>query len=137
MAMMKCPECGRDISDTASVCPGCGAPVRKPGCTVRFERHKAILFGAAVDGTIYIDGQRAGSASNGSSFEVFLPYGEHSVEFASSNSLQLASKRTNAQTLDVPVGAKKVIVTVKVKNDVTSVVGGAAKLGIADVEVIR
>ena len=24
MAMIKCPECGRDISDTAKSCPGCG-----------------------------------------------------------------------------------------------------------------
>lgn len=25
MAMMKCSECGREISDKAKVCPGCGA----------------------------------------------------------------------------------------------------------------
>lgn len=24
MALIKCPECGRDISDTAAVCPHCG-----------------------------------------------------------------------------------------------------------------
>ncbi|MBS0413765.1 MAG: zinc ribbon domain-containing protein [Proteobacteria bacterium] len=27
MALIKCSECGRDISDKASACPGCGAPV--------------------------------------------------------------------------------------------------------------
>lgn len=27
MALIKCPECGRDISDKAVVCPGCGYPV--------------------------------------------------------------------------------------------------------------
>lgn len=27
MSMIKCPECGREISDKATVCPGCGAPV--------------------------------------------------------------------------------------------------------------
>ena len=26
MAIIKCHECGKDISDTASVCPHCGAP---------------------------------------------------------------------------------------------------------------
>ncbi len=137
MALIKCPECGRDISDTASACPGCGAPVRKPGCTVRFERPHAILSGVAVSGTVYIDGQRAGSAANGASFEVFLSYGEHSVSFESNCALQLVSKRSNAQTLDVPVGAKKVIVTVKVRQDVVSVIGGATKLGITNVEVVR
>jgi hypothetical protein len=27
MALIKCSECGRDISDKAEACPGCGAPV--------------------------------------------------------------------------------------------------------------
>lgn len=27
--MIKCAECGREISDTAAACPGCGAPARK------------------------------------------------------------------------------------------------------------
>lgn len=30
MALIKCPECGREISDTASACPGCGAPSASP-----------------------------------------------------------------------------------------------------------
>ena len=29
MAMIKCPECGRDISDLAAICIGCGLPVSK------------------------------------------------------------------------------------------------------------
>ena len=28
MALIKCAECGRDVSDLAAACPGCGAPVR-------------------------------------------------------------------------------------------------------------
>ena len=27
MAMIKCPECGREISDKAASCPGCGVPI--------------------------------------------------------------------------------------------------------------
>lgn len=27
MAMIKCPECGKDFSDKASACPNCGCPV--------------------------------------------------------------------------------------------------------------
>ena len=27
MALIKCSECGREISDKAATCPGCGAPV--------------------------------------------------------------------------------------------------------------
>lgn len=26
MAMIRCPECGKEISDKAKVCPNCGAP---------------------------------------------------------------------------------------------------------------
>lgn len=29
MALVSCKECGKEISDTASVCPHCGAPVVK------------------------------------------------------------------------------------------------------------
>ncbi|MFO7870787.1 MAG: zinc-ribbon domain-containing protein [Kiritimatiellia bacterium] len=30
MAMIKCPECGRELSESAPVCPGCGYPVKPP-----------------------------------------------------------------------------------------------------------
>lgn len=29
MALMNCKECGKEVSDSASVCPHCGAPVDK------------------------------------------------------------------------------------------------------------
>ena len=29
MSLIKCKECGHEVSDTASVCPNCGAPVIK------------------------------------------------------------------------------------------------------------
>lgn len=32
MSLVKCPECGREISDKAAVCPNCGAPVKKKYC---------------------------------------------------------------------------------------------------------
>lgn len=36
MALIKCPECGRQVSDKAPTCPGCGSPidtaVRCPKC---------------------------------------------------------------------------------------------------------
>ncbi len=27
MALIACPECGREVSDKAPTCPGCGAPI--------------------------------------------------------------------------------------------------------------
>lgn len=29
MALIKCPECGKEISDKAKSCPGCGYPINK------------------------------------------------------------------------------------------------------------
>jgi hypothetical protein len=137
MAMIKCPECGRDISDAASACPGCGAPVRKAGCMVRFERPSAIILGTAVSGMVYVDGQSVGSAATGANFEVYLSYGQHSVSIESNDNTRIASHRSSVDTLDVPKGAKKVVVTIKTKGDVWSAFGGATRLGIGNVEVIR
>jgi hypothetical protein len=30
MALIKCPDCGKDISDLASICIGCGRPIQNP-----------------------------------------------------------------------------------------------------------
>lgn len=27
MALVKCPDCGKDVSSTAPACPGCGRPI--------------------------------------------------------------------------------------------------------------
>ena len=32
MALITCPECGKEISDKAKTCPNCGAPVEKKFC---------------------------------------------------------------------------------------------------------
>lgn len=29
MALLKCPDCGHNVSDQAEICPGCGYPVNK------------------------------------------------------------------------------------------------------------
>lgn len=49
MALIQCHECGREISDSATSCPGCGAPVRanqhKKGDTVPYtDQEVAVLL---------------------------------------------------------------------------------------------
>lgn len=44
MALMKCPECTREVSDKATACPGCGHPIAS---STRNER--AIHGGNAAD----------------------------------------------------------------------------------------
>ena len=29
MSLIKCSECGKEISDKAKVCPNCGAPIKE------------------------------------------------------------------------------------------------------------
>ena len=52
MALIKCPECGKEISDKAAACPHCGCPVpvsgnahllQKHGSSVAVEKHKSLL----------------------------------------------------------------------------------------------
>lgn len=31
MALINCPECGKEVSDKAGSCPNCGCPISKPG----------------------------------------------------------------------------------------------------------
>ena len=52
MALIKCSECGREISDKAAACPGCGAPVSPSGeqrsevpSVVRYDRNADAFTG--------------------------------------------------------------------------------------------
>lgn len=38
MALIKCPECEKEISDQASTCPNCGCPVTKTGMAMFSEQ---------------------------------------------------------------------------------------------------
>ena len=38
MAMIKCPECGKEVSDKAASCPSCGTPIKAP-------ESKLIVYG--------------------------------------------------------------------------------------------
>ena len=47
MALIKCPECGREVSDRADSCPNCGCPVKKtsPVGTVKIKMPSDIVVG--------------------------------------------------------------------------------------------
>lgn len=82
MALIKCPECGKEISDKAISCPHCGVPI-----AVKFEKKVPVRFyreqkyaGSAIIGTVSIDGQKVGNLNNGQSLSVELTVGEHRVE---------------------------------------------------------
>jgi hypothetical protein len=41
MALIKCNECGRTISDQASACVGCGAPLPRPAGLINLEPERS------------------------------------------------------------------------------------------------
>ncbi len=45
MALIKCPECGKEISDTAKSCPNCGYRIKRPKNNVK---RKLIIIGGAI-----------------------------------------------------------------------------------------
>jgi len=40
MALIKCYECGKEISDKATACPGCGCPVKQPADYSRYSKEE-------------------------------------------------------------------------------------------------
>ena len=45
MALIKCSECGRDVSDKAATCPGCGNPIK-------VSESKLIIYGVQIHALI-------------------------------------------------------------------------------------
>ena len=43
MALIKCPECGKEVSDKASSCPNCGHPIEDQTVEVEEYSNKEIV----------------------------------------------------------------------------------------------
>lgn len=43
MALISCPECGKEISDAATACPHCGHPVQNPPPVLRQSKRPLII----------------------------------------------------------------------------------------------
>lgn len=80
MAMIKCPECGKEISDKALTCPNCGVPINmEMPVRVHVERTKKFTGGASSIAVV-IDGQFMGELMRGQGFDVDLYPGRHLLE---------------------------------------------------------
>lgn len=138
MALITCPECGKQISDKATACPGCGSPVTAKKIKVHFWRKKNLLSGVANTGTVMVDGVVVGSAANGAAFDVMLTAGTHNVVIESKTTGVFASGRANSASITVPSDARSVDVELKLKTDAMSIIGtGGMAIVVGEVKVNR
>ncbi|PIE16349.1 MAG: hypothetical protein CSA68_02675 [Rhodobacterales bacterium] len=86
MATVPCPSCGKEISDKAFDCPGCGHPIRKPkrGLFGKLFKWSFILFNifmvwwlvagtnAAMDGQEQLHGAELAGAQIGTGIGVMM-----------------------------------------------------------------
>lgn len=84
MALINCPECGKEISDKAPACPNCGMPLRREDRgtydVVITRENQWFLINPAA--TITVDNVEKYKLKNGSSIKIPLPTGEHTLLFS-------------------------------------------------------
>lgn len=84
MALIKCSECGKEISDKASTCPNCGMPLQREDrgtydVIVTRENQWFLINPAA---TITVDNVDKYELKNGSSVKIPLTTGDHTLLFS-------------------------------------------------------
>lgn len=52
MSLIKCPDCGKEVSDKAPVCPNCGRPIAPSGIYSFLSQRWIVIIGAII--IIYI-----------------------------------------------------------------------------------
>jgi len=85
MALINCPECGKEISDKATACPGCGMPLRREDrgtYDVVITREKQwFLINPKIK--IIVDAADEFFIENDSSVTIPLTTGAHTLLFSS------------------------------------------------------
>ncbi len=81
MALIKCSECGKEISSKAKSCPNCGCPINDE---ITLPKKKIIIkkcFHLALRTSVFIDNQPVGEIGVGANktIELELPSGTHYI----------------------------------------------------------
>lgn len=93
MALINCPECGKQISDKVKACPHCGYPFEEQQTSPNdsaIKKHKVTIFRESQmyllnpPINISINGVKRLSIANGQTLEIDLEEGDYTFEFSCS-----------------------------------------------------
>lgn len=102
MALIKCQECGKEISDKANACMNCGCPIEKEKKKVRIIKSG----GLALRCSVFIDNQPVGQIGVGGnkSIEIEVPIGTHYISTITQVKNQSTIVATNGiNTMATPI----------------------------------
>ncbi len=111
MAMIKCPECGHDVSSKALSCPNCGNPINmRQEVPVRITRISKFAGGGCKI-AVKIDGMLIGNVKNGSSITANVMQGSHQIDIGAFSPMGAENGYASAP-LSIPDDATKVEVEI-------------------------
>ena len=97
MALVKCSECGKEVSDKAQSCPNCGSPIASLNVTLIMTGLPKRCIGAkAID--VYFNGELKTSVDKGATVTLTLP-GGGTVDFETRYNF-----RNQKQSFQIPAG---------------------------------
>jgi hypothetical protein len=81
MALVKCRECGNEVSDSAVTCPRCGVDGPAGAGRLKVTRRRQ-MNGSAFSIFVAIDGNTRGKLRSGGELNIDVAPGRHQVEFS-------------------------------------------------------
>ena len=111
MAMIKCPECGHDVSSKALSCPNCGNPINmRQEVPVKITRESKFAGGGCKI-VVKIDGTLVGTVKNGSSITTNVMQGNHQIDIGAFSPMGAENGYASA-ALSIPDDASEVEVEI-------------------------
>lgn len=119
MALVKCPECGKEISSKAAACPNCGNPMPKQMCDIIFQRLSTMMV--AVMCNVSIDGNPVGTIKSGDELRTTISVGTHRITLESYAAVRAAVPASQVvENITVEENTKQVNVRIKTKAGLTA-----------------
>ena len=113
MALIKC---GHEVSSLAPSCPNCGAPIKKVKEIKVYIHREKRLQGNGVSGSVFIDQNRVGTLSNGSSFYTTITPGNHTISTECTTTFRGdSSGRGDVRNIVVPEKASLIDIEIYIK----------------------